>query len=257
MPLRLSNLQTSWSLLAKLWGIAFFAAFAYFAFASFFLDTKPAAAQDTPACEQFNWPVKREQAAFTATDLRVVPSGARLDALPERGIILALKPNTQVAFAIPPERQPKNADRQCRCDCDLECAVKRKLSGYNFGGRMDRRGAEWEGCCSHRTHRAARLRRSPQKRAIRSPTRSGDNSGERRRFQSRSMSQCFQSSNLNLGRLLALASQGDINLTRAARVNKEILDLGAPFELHPIDIAYGSRELTLPSELLFAECKDA
>jgi hypothetical protein len=110
MPLRLSNLQTSWLLLAKLWGIAVFAAFAFFAFASFFLDTKPAAAQDTPACEQFNWPVKREQAAFAATDLRVVPSGATLDALPERGIILALKPNTQVTFALPPERQPKNAE---------------------------------------------------------------------------------------------------------------------------------------------------
>src|SRR5258706_2728301 len=109
MPLRLSNLQTSWSLLAKLWVIAFFAAFAFSAFASFFLDTKPAAAQD-PACEQFNWPVKREQAAFATTVLPVIPSGATLDALPERGIILALKPNTQVAFALPPARQPKNAD---------------------------------------------------------------------------------------------------------------------------------------------------
>jgi hypothetical protein len=74
-----------------------------------FMGIAPAAAQDKPACERFDWSVKREQALFAAADLPAAASGATLDALPERGIAFELKPHAAVVYVLPPERQPKTS----------------------------------------------------------------------------------------------------------------------------------------------------
>jgi hypothetical protein len=63
-----------------------------------------------PACEQFDWSVKREQVLFNAPDLAAAASGTTLGTIPERGITLQLLPNPGVPFIVPPARQPKNAD---------------------------------------------------------------------------------------------------------------------------------------------------
>ncbi|MGO8954391.1 MAG: hypothetical protein ACLPWS_09770 [Rhodomicrobium sp.] len=67
------------------------------------------AAQDKPACEQFAWPVKREQVLFAAADLKTVPSGTSLGSF-DRGVTLELQPYATVPFVLPPARQPKTAD---------------------------------------------------------------------------------------------------------------------------------------------------
>ncbi len=69
----------------------------------------PAAAQDKPPCEQFAWPVKREQVLFAAPDLKTVPSGTTLGTF-DHGVALELQPNATVPFVLPPARQPKTAD---------------------------------------------------------------------------------------------------------------------------------------------------
>jgi hypothetical protein len=69
----------------------------------------PAAAQEKPACEQFAWSVHREQALFSAPDLKTVPAGAALTPQ-DRATALELRPNAEVAYVLPPGRQPKTAD---------------------------------------------------------------------------------------------------------------------------------------------------
>ncbi len=70
---------------------------------------RPASSQDIAACEQFAWPVKREQALFASKDLLHVASGASLDTFPDRGIALELQPHDAVPYTLPPGRQPKTA----------------------------------------------------------------------------------------------------------------------------------------------------
>ena len=52
-----------------------------------------ALAHDMAPCDQFAWPVKREQALFASTGLPHVASGATLESLPDRGIALELQPH--------------------------------------------------------------------------------------------------------------------------------------------------------------------
>jgi hypothetical protein len=110
MPLPSSRPRMSSLRLIRTKGVALAMALAGFACVAAFPGMNPAAAQDKPACEQFTWSIKREQALFGAADLRTVASGAMLDAVPERGIALELKPNASVAYVLPPERQPKLPD---------------------------------------------------------------------------------------------------------------------------------------------------
>ncbi len=109
MPLQLSSLRTS-SLGFKLRAIGLALSVAVSTPAALIIAVGPAAAEDKPACDQFNWSLKREQALFAAGDLRTVASGATLDAPPGGGVALELKPNASVAFILPPERQPKTAE---------------------------------------------------------------------------------------------------------------------------------------------------
>jgi hypothetical protein len=84
----------------------------YFVIASVFAATLAAfaaAAQDNAACGQFDWSVQREQALFSAPNLQTAASGSEL-LLAGGAITLTLKPGGEVAYAVPPARQPKNAD---------------------------------------------------------------------------------------------------------------------------------------------------
>ena len=75
-----------------------------------FATAKPASAQDLAACDQFDWPVKREQALFASKELQHVASGATLDSFPDRGIALELQPHDAVPYKLPPGRPPKIAN---------------------------------------------------------------------------------------------------------------------------------------------------
>ena len=75
-----------------------------------FAPGKPASAEDMSACDQFSWPVKREQALFASKDLQHVASGTTLASFPDRGIALELQPHDSAPYALPPGRQPKTAN---------------------------------------------------------------------------------------------------------------------------------------------------
>jgi hypothetical protein len=70
---------------------------------------EPAFAQNA-GCDQFAWPVKREQALFAAKDLPHVATGATLETFPERGVALKLQPHDSVPYIQAPGRQPKIAN---------------------------------------------------------------------------------------------------------------------------------------------------
>ena len=69
-----------------------------------------ASALDIAACDQFAWPIKREQALFASKDLQHVASGTTLDSLPDRGVALELQPHDTVPYALAPGRLPKIAN---------------------------------------------------------------------------------------------------------------------------------------------------
>jgi hypothetical protein len=74
-----------------------------------FSGAKPLHAQDRPACEQFEWSIKREQALFGASANSPPASGSKLYSI-GGGSTLELQPHASVSFTLPPERQPKSAD---------------------------------------------------------------------------------------------------------------------------------------------------
>jgi hypothetical protein len=75
--------------------------------ASSFTAARTASALDTAACDEFAWPIKREQALFASKDLRHVASGTTLDSVPDRGIALELQPHDTAPYVLAPSRQPK------------------------------------------------------------------------------------------------------------------------------------------------------
>lgn len=58
-------------------------------------------------CENFAWPMAREQAAFAAAPVEAA-SGTTLDALPSGAVKLALKPVADAALPVAPEKAPKD-----------------------------------------------------------------------------------------------------------------------------------------------------
>ena len=78
--------------------------------ASSFTTARTASAQDIAACDQFAWPIKREQALFASKDLQHVASGTTLDSVPDRGVGLELQPHDTAPYVLPPSRQPKIAN---------------------------------------------------------------------------------------------------------------------------------------------------
>jgi hypothetical protein len=96
-----------WLASTKMRTAAFGALFAGFALS--FSGAMPLHAQDKPACEQFGWSIKREQALFSAPGLGLAASGSKRDSI-ESGVALELQPQASMAFVLPPERQPKSTD---------------------------------------------------------------------------------------------------------------------------------------------------
>ena len=78
--------------------------------ASSFTAARTASALDIAACDQFAWPIKREQALFASKDLQHVASGTTLDSVPDRGIALELQPHDTAPYVLAPSRQPKIAN---------------------------------------------------------------------------------------------------------------------------------------------------
>jgi hypothetical protein len=75
-----------------------------------FTAARTASALDIAACDQFAWPIKREQALFASKDLQHVASGTTLDSVPDRGIALELQPHDTAPYVLAPSRQPKIAN---------------------------------------------------------------------------------------------------------------------------------------------------
>lgn len=59
------------------------------------LSAKPSSAQDVAPCDQFAWPVKREQVLFASKELQHVASGATLDTFPDHGTLLSFSRMTR------------------------------------------------------------------------------------------------------------------------------------------------------------------
>jgi hypothetical protein len=60
--------------------------------------------QDPPECREFSWSLAREQAWFAAQDLPTIESGANVAS---GAFLVKLRPMADVAYAQPPERQPR------------------------------------------------------------------------------------------------------------------------------------------------------
>ena len=78
----------------------------------------PALAQDRAqeptkepvGCDKFKWPLDKERATLTGTDLPKIVSGARVAFPIPFGAIVALKPFADAKLPTPPERAPKSPD---------------------------------------------------------------------------------------------------------------------------------------------------
>jgi hypothetical protein len=69
-----------------------------------------AEAKDNPACEQFDWSIKRELELFRDSSLEMVFSGATLGSVPDKGLVLELQPHGTVDYVLAPGGEPKSDD---------------------------------------------------------------------------------------------------------------------------------------------------
>ena len=67
-------------------------------------------AQEPVGCDKFKWPLDKERATLTGTDLPKVESGATVTFAIPFGTIVGLKPFADVKLPMPPERAPKSPD---------------------------------------------------------------------------------------------------------------------------------------------------
>ena len=75
--------------------MGFTAALAIFAIAAV-VTSGFAEAKDNPACEQFDWSIRRELELFRDPYLEMVFSGATLGSVPDKGLVLELQPHGTV-----------------------------------------------------------------------------------------------------------------------------------------------------------------
>jgi hypothetical protein len=68
----------------------------------------PAFAQEPVGCDKFKWPLDKERATLTGTDLPKVASGDRVKWPIPFGMSVALVPFAEVKLPMPPERAPKS-----------------------------------------------------------------------------------------------------------------------------------------------------
>jgi hypothetical protein len=74
------------------------------------LFTVTASAQEPTGCDKFKWPLDKERATLTGTDLPKVASGDRLPWPIPFATIVGLKPLADAKLPLPPERAPKSPD---------------------------------------------------------------------------------------------------------------------------------------------------
>jgi hypothetical protein len=70
----------------------------------------PAFAQEPVGCDKFKWPLDKERATLTGTDLPKVASGSRINWRLPLATILALVPLAEAKLPMAPERAPKSND---------------------------------------------------------------------------------------------------------------------------------------------------
>jgi len=69
----------------------------------------PCLAQEPVGCDKFKWPLDRERAMLTGTDLPAVSSGASLTQPLPVAVSVALVPFSEAKLPMAPERAPKSA----------------------------------------------------------------------------------------------------------------------------------------------------
>jgi hypothetical protein len=72
--------------------------------------TVPALAQEPVGCDKFKWPLDKERATLTGTDLPKIVSGTAVPFPLPFGAIVALKPVADAKLPTPPEQAPKSSD---------------------------------------------------------------------------------------------------------------------------------------------------
>ena len=68
----------------------------------------PALAQEPPGCDKFKWPLDKERATLTGTDLPKLASGSRVGWPLPFATTVTLLPFTEVKLPVAPERAPKS-----------------------------------------------------------------------------------------------------------------------------------------------------
>jgi hypothetical protein len=68
----------------------------------------PALAQEPSGCDKFKWPLDKERATLTGSDLPKVASGSRVTWPLPFATTVTLLPFTEVKLPLPPERAPKS-----------------------------------------------------------------------------------------------------------------------------------------------------
>jgi hypothetical protein len=68
----------------------------------------PALADEPVGCDQFKWPIDKERATLTGTDLPKVVSGSRIKWPLPFATMMSLNPFAEAKLPIPPERAPKS-----------------------------------------------------------------------------------------------------------------------------------------------------
>src|ERR1700751_4998195 len=70
----------------------------------------PALAQEPDGCDKFKWPLDKERATLTGTDLPKVASGSRIGWPLPFATLVTLVPLGDAKLPMPPERTPKASD---------------------------------------------------------------------------------------------------------------------------------------------------
>ena len=165
MRLPLSRLPTSWLRSIRPGGSNSAKAVAIFAIAvgvaSGFAD-----ARDNPACDQFDWSIKRELQLFADPDLEMVFSGASLSSIPEKGLVVELQPHGTLDYVLAPAHEPKSDDAFDGLLFVTNVPQTGRLPGDAVRGCLDRSHPGRQGDRPFGRDDQSQLQRCPQKHAF-------------------------------------------------------------------------------------------
>ena len=165
MPLPLSRLPTSWSRSIRLAGACSAAAVTILVIAGG-AASGYAEAKDNPACEQFDWSIKRELALFANPNLEMVFSGSHARIRFPRKVSLSSFSRMARWTLCWPRRTSRNRTTPSRAAFRGECSAGGRLPGYALRRRLDRSYPERQGAGPFGGDDQRRLRRCPQKHAV-------------------------------------------------------------------------------------------